>query len=130
MTREIITDLGPRRVLGDPRPERRAKASPAEWKRLREEKLVGRSCRICVALLADSLHHLVPRSQSGDDVADNLVGLCGDGTRGCHGRVEARDPWACSLLGRRLTAEERAYVTAKKGAWYLEKRYGLREVAA
>ena len=97
---------------------------------MREEKLHGRSCRVCVGLLASSLHHLVPRSLGGDDTADNLVGLCGTGTTGCHGRVEARDPWACSLLGQRLSGPERAYVVGKKGADFLARYFGLKEEAA
>lgn len=126
----IATDNGIRNVLGsDPKPPKRIKASRAEWDGLREEKLYGRSCRVCVVLLASELHHLVPRGMgggNGDDVAENLVGLCS----GCHRRVEARDPWASTLLGQRLEDAERAYVIAKRGAWYLEKRYGLREEAA
>lgn len=123
----ILTDNGYKRVLAsDPKPPARVKASPAEKKRLRAEKVTGRACRVCVVLLASDPHHLVPRgmgaSIGGDDVADNLVGLC----RRCHDLVEDRDPWACSLLGTRLTDAERDYVIAKKGAWYLESRYGLK----
>lgn len=126
----IPTDDGFRNVIGaDPKPARRVKASPAEWVRLREEKLLGRSCRVCVGLLADSLHHLVPRSLGGSDVPENLCGLCGSGTTGCHGRVEARDPWACSLLGQRLEVAERAYVVETKGVEFLARYYGYREAA-
>jgi len=106
------------------------KADKAGWERIREEKINGRSCRVCVAFLAATAHHLVPRSLGGDDVEDNLVGLCGSGTTGCHGLVEARDPWACSLLGLRLTDAERAYVIEKKSAAWLERYYGVREEAA
>ena len=37
-----------------------------------------------------SLHHVSRHPR--DDVEANLVMLCGSGTTGCHGRVEARDP--------------------------------------
>ncbi|HXH35240.1 MAG TPA: hypothetical protein VNJ54_12655 [Plantibacter sp.] len=70
------------------------------------------------------------KSLGGDDLADNLVPLCGSGTTGCHGLVEAFDPRACSLLGMRLTEAERAYVIGRKGAYYLERRYGIKDAAA
>jgi hypothetical protein len=115
--------------LPDPRPPKRVKATADQWVQLRAEKLDGQPCRVFPDKRADSLHHLVPRSQGGDDVADNLVGLSGTGTTEAHGLVEARDPWACSLLGQRLTSAERAYVVAKRGAWFLETRYGVKEAA-
>jgi 5-methylcytosine-specific restriction endonuclease McrA len=114
----------------DPKPPKRIKADQNEWQRLRTAKLVGRSCRTCELFADLQLHHLVPRGMGGtiggDDIEANLVALCST----CHGLVEARDPWACSLLGRRLTDAEREYVLEKKGAVYLEKRYGLKEKAA
>lgn len=129
----VLTDEGFRNVLGaDPKPPRRVKADQNEWARLRKEKLG--SCRLCHDLTmhvpGTTLHHIVSKSLRGDDVADNLVPLCGDGTSGCHGLVEARDPWARPLLGERLTEAERAYVLRKKGAGWLERHYGLKEEAA
>ena len=52
----------------------------------------GRCCR-CGAT-AESIHHRKPRGMGGtrDDRANdlrNLVSLCGSGTTGCHGRIEA-----------------------------------------
>lgn len=125
----ILTDLGEKNVMGmDPKPARRVKATAGEWAAIRERKLRGWPCRICDDKAAVELHHLVPRGMGGahgDDVAENLVPVC----RVCHGLIEARDPWASSLLGRRLTNAERQYVVGKRGAWYLEKRYGLKEAA-
>ena len=128
MTERILTETGWRNVMGDPKPPARIRATADEWVKLRTEKLGP--CRVCQTPFKPTLHHLLARSLGGDDVADNLVPLCGSGTTGCHGLVEAREPWACSLLGQRLTAAERAYVAAKKGAWYLETRYGLKGEAA
>src|SRR5688500_4725357 len=121
MTRIVVTDDGPRRVLfgPDPKPARRVKATTAEWEQIRARKLDGWPCRVCEAFQAATLHHLVSKSLGGDDVADNCVPLCGSGTTGCHGLVEAYDEWACSLLGFRLTAAEREYVVGKKGADFL-----------
>lgn len=43
-------------------------------------------CPICKRTTRDlSRHHVVPKGQAGDDLPENLVWACGDGTRGCHG---------------------------------------------
>lgn len=47
-----------------------------------------------------SLHHI--HRHPRDDVEGNLVMLCGDGVRGCHGRVEAHDPVVMRLLGEHI----------------------------
>jgi hypothetical protein len=113
--------------LADPKPAKRVKADPNEWQRLRAEKIA--LCRVCAEKIGSTLHHLVPKSLGGGDVAENLVPLCGSGTMGCHGLVEAHNMWACDLLGRRLTEAERRYVVDTKGAYYLESRYGVKEAA-
>jgi hypothetical protein len=123
----ILTEIGFRNVMCDPKPPRRVKATLAEWKRIRDEKLGP--CRVCGSH-PTTLHHILSKSLGGDDIADNLVAVCGSGTTGCHGLIEAFDPWACSLLGQRLTDAERAYVVARKGAYFLESRYGLKGAAA
>jgi 5-methylcytosine-specific restriction endonuclease McrA len=63
-------------------------ATLREWNELRLEKFYGHPCRLCRSwALPAGLHHIVPRSLGGDDVAANLVLLCGTGTTGCHGHV-------------------------------------------
>ena len=110
----------------DPRPPRRTRATAAEWKRIRAAKLGP--CLVCGD--ADTtLHHLVPKSLGGGDVEDNLVPLCGSGTTGCHGLVEARDRTVCALLRDSLTRAELAYVLAVKGAVFLDRYYGRRAAA-
>jgi hypothetical protein len=127
----ILTELGWRNVMCDPKPPRRVKATLAEWKQIRANKMSALdACRVCQSSGPLTLHHLVSKSLGGDDLADNLVAVCGSGTTGCHGLIEAFDPWACSLLGQRLTDAERAYVVARKGAYFLESRYGLKGAAA
>lgn len=61
---------------------------------------------ICV-LCGDpgTLHHIYPRGQGGDDVPENLVGLCGSGTSGHHGMIENGDVPARLELGAYLMAE-------------------------
>ena len=114
-------------VRPDPRAPKRIKADQNEWLRLRAEKLGP--CRLCHSFDSPTLHHILSKSLGGDDVAANLVPLCGSGTTGCHGKVEARDPWARTLLGERLKAAELAYVIGKKGAGWLELNYGVKAAA-
>ena len=60
---------------------------PALMRRLH---LRWRSCALCgQGGGRRSLHHIYPKGQGGDDLVGNLVMLCGHGTAGCHGRVEA-----------------------------------------
>lgn len=65
---------------------------------------VFEECVICGAV-DFSVHHVLKRSQGGDDVRANLVALCGHGTAGCHGAVEASEEAACAALGRYLMEE-------------------------
>lgn len=102
-----------------PRPD------PKPQPRVRDFALLHRlhyTDRVCA--LADdtcepflSLHHI--HRHPRDDVAGNLVMLCGDGTRGHHGRVEGRDCRTIALLGHHLRYERPdflEYLTAKLGA--------------
>jgi hypothetical protein len=73
------------------------------WQILRERVLkLDRICVVCKQRPSESVHHVVPKDFSGDDVAHNLVGVCGTGTTRCHGLLESRDPWACDALRERL----------------------------
>lgn len=90
---------------------RRKVASPKQWQAIRAAKCAG-SCRICetsqvVALPGFVLesHHLVPRDRHGDDVPDNIIGLC----EPCHRGVELREPAHCRLMLTRLSDAEYAY---------------------
>lgn len=112
-----MTDVRP-----DWKPEKRQKATPKQWAILRFN--LNRHCLIC-GDPSRSAHHLIKRSQGGDDRAENLVGLCGDGTRGCHGLVEGRRPFALSSLRRSLTDAQMAYVLQKKGVGWLDRAYPL-----
>ena len=87
----------------DPKPERRVRASQSDWAGIHEQ-FEHHSCVHC-GLPHQSLHHILPRSQGGDDIIDNLAPLCGDGTRGCHGILESHAPgW------ERVAASVRQYV--------------------
>lgn len=100
-----------------PKPQKRVKASQAEWDRLREEKLDG--CRICGTSHGLQLHHIVPRSQGGGDVAPNLVCVCWV----CHTHIENREQQSRLELGLRLTDAELAYAVNAKGVDWVAEHY-------
>lgn len=77
-------------------------------------------CVICGGIDI-SVHHILPRSQGGDDVWENLVPLCGSGTHGCHGAVEHGSDAVCRALGRYLIAERIDTML------YLERKLGSPE---
>lgn len=107
----------------DPRPARRHVASPVEWRYLRAELLPG-FCEVCGGPAA-TLHHALPKSLGGDDCRENLAPVCGDGTTGCHGDLEARRPHALDSFRRRMRPETRYYITGKIGAARLARMYPL-----
>jgi hypothetical protein len=62
-----------------------------------------RECAICGWQSPLSLHHVSKHPR--DDVRGNLVMVCGSGTTGCHGRLEAHDRMTSWLLGQYILAE-------------------------
>lgn len=103
---------------------RRKVASPKQWAAIRAEKLTG--CRLaateCVGkAYVCELHHLVSRSQGGDDVADNLVALCAS----CHHRVTGRHPAPLAALAASLSDSEYAYVVGKLGEGAMGRLFGV-----
>lgn len=93
---------------------------------IRRAKFDNHACRVCGSPDNGELHHLVPRSQRGDDIPDNLVRLC----LLCHALIEARDDTTAMKLGLLLTEAERNYVIKRKGAYYLANRYRFAVVDA
>jgi len=91
-------------------------------------------CALCPKPSATG-HHVLAKGGPyyGDDVPENIVALCGSGTTGCHGEVEARRAWALRSLGEYLHARRPdtiAYVRRKLGvrpgdAW-LERHLKVR----
>lgn len=90
-------------VEPDPRPIGRIR----DPKLLRDLHFEWRECVLCLWThglgFPLSLHHVCKHPR--DDVRENLVMLCGDGVRGCHGRIEANDREALQKLGRYLRRE-------------------------
>jgi 5-methylcytosine-specific restriction endonuclease McrA len=103
-------------VRPDWKPRARLRLSPGKYRALVRDRLEAEPlCRVCGVRRADGCHHLVPKDYGGDDVAANLVPLCGSGTTGCHGRVEARHRRTRSELRAALRLEELTYVVARAG---------------
>jgi len=104
----------------DPKPTKRYRATKKEWEDI-HAAFQGVGCLVCEEYPIE-LHHVLPRSHSGDDVVVNLVPLC----RVCHGLVEARDPSARAVLGVNLSDSNLAYLRYRLGdvadAW-VERNY-------
>lgn len=99
---------GPRRF--------RHKATRDEWEDIAMLKLGP--CYVCSWLglpqkLRSTLHHIVSKSLGGDDSADNAAPLCGTGTTGHHGLVEAHDEDTCRAFAAALQQfDDSAYANA------------------
>ena len=52
----------------------------------------GGVCEVCGQARATSQHHR--RKVGRVSVPSNVLDTCGDGTTGCHGRIEANPDWA------------------------------------
>lgn len=77
--------------------------------RIRDPELLSalhsrwRECALCGEISPLSLHHV--NRHPRDDLEGNLVMLCGHGTAGCHGLIEARDATTERELALYLRAE-------------------------
>lgn len=106
-------------VSPDPRPPARHIASNEEWEAIIRAK--AGPCRGC-GELATEFHHLVARSQRGDDVAANIVPLCSF----CHRVYTDKTPgWedVAHAVRHTLTPAEIAYMADKKSKWWIGKAY-------
>ena len=107
------------------RDPKRTRPSDRRMREMRDAK--QGPCRLCGSPEPNSLHHVIPRSAGlGAWSESNLTPLCGTGTTGCHGLIEARNPAACKSLASRLTDAEYAYVVHHMGEGWIERRYGVR----
>ena len=119
-------------MSGDPYPKaqqlhrgarryRRKIAGPKQWQAIHAEKCDG-LCRICGAPGLHDAHHLIPRDRFGDDIPDNIIGLC----RECHGGIEHRNRAHVNELLSSLTDAEYSYAIEKGGEDVFERVYGIR----
>jgi hypothetical protein len=81
-----------------PEPQKRTKARKRRVKRVavrdvrtyvfaRERGI----CRCCGRMAAESLHELTFRSLGGIVSKENSIAVCGDGTRGCHAKLQRHE---------------------------------------
>lgn len=106
---------------------------PKNGARIKDPELMRKAhwafdeCVICGGIDI-SIHHILSKSSTasgqGDDVWENLVPLCGDGTSGCHGAVEHELDSVCRAVGLYLIQER------PDTLFYLERKLGSREAAA
>ena len=111
----------------DPKPQKRYRATKAEWNDIREA-FVDDRCWVCSEVWTE-LHHILNRSHSGDDLIANFSPVCAE----CHRRIETRDPVARSLLRGALMPSNYAYLRSKLGyelEGWLERHYPVAKVAA
>lgn len=107
-------------VRPDPKPRKRFDAPAQEWTVLRQIKQEENEvCEICATEPWTELHHIVPRSQSGDDWLSNLMALCHD----CHEAVTLNRPEYLMMLRWALTTRQTFYVVKRKGYGWLEAKY-------
>lgn len=103
---------------------RRKIASPKQWQAIIEAK--GRICRLdyyglgCFGVT--QYHHMIPRDRGGDDVADNIIPLCGYHHEGIT-RLNQRH---VKRVIASLSDAEYAYAVGKAGEDVWERVYGIR----
>lgn len=117
-----------------------AKAQPLDDTPLR---IPGRSfgcCPLCGRADQLSRHHVLPKGLYGDDLPENLIWVCGDGTRGCHGVLTHRNRGDHGLTFEEVAAalleyidtlpQIRAYADRAKYVGWLDSYYGGRQERA
>jgi hypothetical protein len=106
----------------DPKPAARIVDRAA----LRRAKLANPTCAACGGGGANG-HHVLPKGAgagAGDDVVENIVGLCGSGTTGCHGAFHG-NPSVVTLghgAYKRWERRDREWVAHGVGRYLLEHR--------
>ncbi len=113
----------------DPKPEKRI-VDVVAMRRFRKNS--APVCQVCGKpwpRYAMSIHHIVPRSQGGDDVEANFAYVDGHGSSGCHGCLESRRNGARFRLRQVLSQAQVDYVVAKKGQAWLDRHYPVSAVS-
>jgi HNH endonuclease len=80
------------------------------------------ACRVCRRASWER-HHLIPRSQGGADVEENIAPICFD----CHRAFHSSPNWReyASAVRATMRLEEVLYVTRAKGEAWLDRRYPM-----
>lgn len=103
----------------DPRPAARTVDPHA----LAVARLAEDECGAC-GRPPGSPHHVIPRSEGGDDVAANLLMLCGSGTTGCHGAWHGNPYMASDGRWVALTLPEQPWRNERRDAVWVAQRIG------
>lgn len=120
-------------VRPDPKPERKKGNRPRriiDHGAVKTATLRQPECAACGGRTANG-HHVLPKDRFGDDLHENIVGLCGSGTTGCHGahhgspyvvtlvRLNEEAPGGAELYDERRDAE---WVNRRVGRCLIEHR--------
>lgn len=104
-------DANGTRMISDPKPDRRIRDSSL-FRLMHSDP--RKQCALSGYTDNLEIHHVLPRSQGGDDVRANLVWL----RRDMHRRITANDPVVVNLLGEHIASERLdtvAYLVMKLG---------------
>ncbi len=105
----------------DPKPAKRIRASQAEWSEL-HEAFASALCVHC-AQGPIELHHVLPRSQGGDDVRENLAPLCRTHHTMLEGHSSGWEPIAASVRQYVMVDNERRGYQEDRAGESFNRRY-------
>ncbi len=105
----------------DPKPAKRIRASQAEWSDLHEAFATA----LCVHCAHGpiELHHVLPRSQGGDDVWENLAPLCRTHHTMLEGHSPGWEPIAASVRQYVMVDNDRRGYQEDKAGESFNRRY-------
>lgn len=91
---------------------------------LRAARLRLASCAAC-GRPAGGVHHVIQRGAPhlGDDVFENLVGLCGSGSHGCHGAYHG-SPYVFETVRRSAASGEVVPIAQRRDHEYVAYHVG------
>ena len=118
------------------KPYRRKVAGRKRWEQIRDAKLGP--CVVCRWLGQEqksesTLHHAVPKDRNGADCESNCVSVCGSGTTGHHGELEAGVQATCQAFAaaiQEFDGEAYSYCIDKLGEDGFLRLYKVRFEAA
>lgn len=103
---------------------KRVRLRGSAYRQLHTQIVHGKRCVIC-GEWARTMHHLLPRSHGGEDVPENLIPVCGDGTRGCHSDIEERREGAREKVRATLLPCHIDYLARECGWGWIDRQYPL-----
>lgn len=121
----------PLAVTSDPKPAKRIRDRNV----LAKFHAIQQECLHCGNANVNA-DHLLPRSQGGDDVLPNLIGLCGSGSSGCHGARHGtpyRGDFGRYVTPQAVRESLARFLRSEAGddaRWYLTSKLGLAESRA